>query len=660
MTQHRQLAAIMFTDIEGYTAAMQQSEEKAIALKGRHRQILEKEHLRYNGRIIQFYGDGSLSIFQSAVEAAECALQMQLNFRQDPEVPVRIGLHLGDIVYDEDSIYGDGVNMASRIESMGVAGSVLLSDKLYDEIQNHPELKAVSAGSYRLKNIRRKVEVFALYHEGLMVPASGTLKGKTEEKEVPQATMPIKQEQHIPEKSIAVLPFINMSNDPDQEYFSEGIAEEILTSLSNLKDLKVAGRTSSFQFAGKNTDLREVGTKLGVSKVLEGSVRKQGNKLRVTAQLIDAEDGYHLWSEKYDRNIDDIFAIQDEIALAITEKLKITLYEKDEVKNTRITRSNTQNMEAYELYLKGRFYISRRGDSILTGTKYFQQAINMDPGFALAHAGYADANIVAAFYGLQPPTVTLNKAWEASEKALTLDNSLCEPYCSLGSYYTFTWRWSEAEKNFMKSIELNPQYAQAHLWYGLNYLAWVKKDFEKAEYHGRLAVSQEPYSAISHGVYGAILYAAGKYEAALQECRQGIELDAYSFICRLYEGNALMSMERYEEAKASMEKTMKIANRHHFTQNALIITYCKMGDYDKANMLMKDLKERYAKSYMTSTFIGLSAAYLGNLDEAFIYFNKALADQEPAILTLNNDHWLPDGLNEDPRFQNLLDKIGFL
>jgi TolB-like protein len=254
---------------------------------------------------------------------------------------------------------------------------VLLSDKVNDAITNHPGLKTGSAGTYVFKNISRKVEVFALDHEGLVIPSPFSLKGKTEGKTGP----PKEPDKKIHSKSIAVLPFVNMSNDPEQEYFSAGIAEEILNSLSTIKDLKVAGRTSSFQFNRKSTDLHEIGTKLGVSTVLEGSVRKQGNRIRIMVQLVDVDDGFHLWSEKYDRDMDDIFAIQDEVATAVTEKLKVTLLEKD---RARISRSYTQNTEAYELYLKGRFYMNRRGTSIMTGIHYFELAMDLDPEFALA------------------------------------------------------------------------------------------------------------------------------------------------------------------------------------------------------------------------------------------------------------------------------------
>jgi TolB-like protein/class 3 adenylate cyclase len=308
MPQTRQLAAILFTDIEGYTTAMQQNEEKALILKDRHREVVESEHKHFNGKVIQYYGDGTLSIFTSAVQAVKCAVAMQRLFCKSPVVPVRMGLHSGDIIINDDNVFGDGVNIASRIESLGLAGSVLISDKVNDEIRNHPELKTLSMGTYQLKNVEREIEVFALDDEALVKPLSYSLKGKTQERKPTSATSPASK------KSVAVLPFVNMSNDPEQEYFSDGIAEEILNSLAHLNDLKVAGRTSSFQFKGKSVDLRRLGHRLGVQTVLEGSVRKQHNRLRVTVQLINVEDGFHLWSEKYDREMDDNFDIKEEIA----------------------------------------------------------------------------------------------------------------------------------------------------------------------------------------------------------------------------------------------------------------------------------------------------------------------------------------------------------
>jgi TolB-like protein len=337
MCQHRQLAAILFTDIEGYSAVMQQSEQNAVILRDRHREILHKGHDQFNGRIIQFYGDGSLSIFQSAVEAVLCALTMQQAFCQLPLVPVRMGLHIGDIIITDDQVIGDGVNLAARVESLGVAGSVLLSDRVNDEISNHPELKTISTGTYQFKNITRAVELFALQHEGLVQPVPGTLKGKTAE--APHAYRESKKRNmswllldNQWMKSVAVMPFINLTNEPEQDLFSAGMREEILNALTHIKQIKVAGRIPSFPFKGKRPDLCEVGNRLGVHTVLEGSIRKQRNKIRITAQLISVANGYHLWSERFDRDLDDIFSLQDEIATAICKKIKLTFRQNGKAK----------------------------------------------------------------------------------------------------------------------------------------------------------------------------------------------------------------------------------------------------------------------------------------------------------------------------------------
>ena len=653
MSQSRHLAAIMFTDIEGYTAIMQQNEQQALSLRRRHREVLQKEHTQYNGRIIQYYGDGTLSIFQSAIEAVQCAVAMQQAFCQQPQVPLRIGLHIGDVIFDDDQVVGDGVNLSSRIESLGVAGCVLISDRVKEEIRNHPELKTVSVGSYQFKNIERSVEVFALDHEGLTIPKPYSLKGKTQEKE--------SSYDHVGEKhnskSIAVLAFVNMSNDPDQEYFGEGIAEEILNSLVHLKDLKVAGRTSSFQFKGRNVDLREVGQKLGVSSVLEGSVRKQGNRLRVTAQLINVEDGFHLWSEKYDRDSDDIFAIQDEIALIITEKLKVTLLEND---YAIVIKTHTNNTEAYELYLKGRFYLNRRGNFIMTAMEDFKKAISVDPGFALAYAGYADALNIAAFYGLLSGKEVMKDIKKAAETAIRLDDSLCEPYCSLGAYYTAIERnWMEAKKNFSKGLELNPKYAQGHSWYGMLYLTWIEGKFDEAERQGQLALKSEPLSSIDHADLSWTLYTASKFNEALAIALTGIELDANSFLSHRLAGLSYIGLNRNEEAIETFRNLAKISGRHQHSITGLMWAYCNNKNFEEAQKLMNELKTRSETEYITPSYLGIAAAWLGDLDAALNLLQKAYDDLDPNITQLKYSPYGPAELRNDPRFKNLLNKIGF-
>lgn len=659
MPQHRQLAAIMFTDIEGYTATMQRDEEQALFLKDRHRDVLQQKHTEFNGRIIQYYGDGTLSIFYSAVEAVECALQMQQLFCQAPGVPVRIGLHLGDIIVNENHVFGDGVNLASRIESLSVPGAVLVSDKIKDEIRNHPEFQTVSVGTYQLKNVERPVEVFALNNDGIVKPDASLLIGKAELVKTAVKKLPSAHKTAAPlfRHSIAVLPFHNMSNDPDQDYFSDGVAEEILNSLSTLKQLKVAGRASSFQFRGSERDLRDIGEKLGVKTVLEGSVRRQANRIRVTVQLVNINDGYQLWSERYDRNMDDIFAVQDEIALSVTEKLKLTLLENEKKK---IRKPATQNTEAYELYLKGRFYLNRRGGSIMKGIKFFQLAVDLDPEYALAHTGLADALLLAASYGLVYPKDAGEKAREAAEIAIKLNPLLPEPYSSLGFYYTcFVWDWTMAEKFFQKSFEISASFAQAHYWYGLDYLTWAVADFESAERHGRTAIELEPLSSICYGMYAPMLHAQGKFHETIAVCKQGIQLDPYAFTCNLYEGLAHAFMNNYSKALGIFEKFMVLSNKHPFVAGALCITYSMMGEREKAKAIYDDLVERSKTTYITYTMIGVSAGHLGYIDEAFEYFEMGREAREPIVLSIHVEHWVADAVKQDPRFNEFISKFNF-
>jgi TolB-like protein/Tfp pilus assembly protein PilF len=576
---------------------------------------------------------------------------MQQAYRSTPQVPVRMGLHIGDIVLNDGQIFGDGVNLAARIESLGVAGSVLISDKVNDEIKNHPELKTRSAGSYQFKNILRKVEVFAIDHPALVIPKSNSLKGKTVNKS-------LASEKHIHDarKSIAVMAFLNMSNDPEQEYFSDGMAEEIINSLSHLKELKVSGRMSSFQFKDGKTSLQEVGEKLGVSSVLEGSVRKHGNKIRITAQLVNVDDGFQLWSEKYDRTIDDIFEIQDDIAKAVTDKLKITLLKKEVQVNGE---AYIPKIEAYEFLLKGRFFLSRRGAGIRTALSFFHQSIEADPLFALAHAAYADANILLATYGILPPSEVMMNAKQSAERAIILNPLLAEPYCTLGYYYNYLeWNWPKAKKNFLRSIELNPSYAEAHYRFGQNYLVCVEGKFEEALEHTTQAIRIEPLSSICYGSHSIVLYNAGKYTEAIEACKYGIELDGNSFLCHLNAGCSLITLRAFTEAISFLETALRISNRHHFAVNGLIWCYCLLGEYDKANELMNELMKRSATEYIAKTFTALSAAYLNDIDKAFEFLEMAFNDHDPILLLLKYADWVPSSVRTDPRFFDLIKRIG--
>lgn len=643
MPQLRQLAVIMFTDIVGYTSLMEHNEEEAICKLNLFRTELHLQVDKHKGTIIQYFGDGGLIIFTNSSDAVKCAHVLQSRFIKDPVVPLRIGLHMGDIVIKEGNIFGNCVNVASRIESMGVSGSVLISESVSNELKNKPQFKLKSLGKFDFKNVEEPMEIFSLVIEDAPVINRNLLQGKFKDSK----TM----------NSIAVLPFVNMSNDPEQEYFSDGMAEEIINSITHLKDLNVAGRTSSFQFKGKNVDIKQVGEKLSVSTVLEGSVRKQGNQLRITAQLINVEDGFHLWSEKYDRQMIDVFAIQDEIAHAITEKLSDTFLKRSK---PTATKNVTQNTEAYELYLKGKFHLARRGASMMKSIQCFQKAIDLDPAFALAYSGYADANFLIATYGLIAPSRVMAKAKKSAERALELDPYLCEPYCSLGYYYTTVeWNWQKAKEKFTTSIELNPRFAEGHLRYAWTYLACVEGDMANAEKHGRKALQLEPLSAICYANHALILENAGKYQEAADCCKNGIDIDPNSFVCHLNLATALSALNNYEEAISEFEIAMKLSNRHSFSVNALLWTYCLKGEHEKARLLMHELKIRLETEYSPCAIMAVSSAYLGDVRESILYLQQAFEDRDPMIILLKYAHWVPDVLRNDSRFNAILDKIGF-
>jgi TolB-like protein/class 3 adenylate cyclase/tetratricopeptide (TPR) repeat protein len=643
MADRRQLTVVMFADIVGYTALMQHNEDEALSLLDRFKDELKLTIKECRGEIVQLYGDGCLAVFTSAADAVSSASILQEQFREKPLVPVRIGIHLGDVLFKEGNISGECVTITSRIENMGVPGSVLLSDAVKDQLRNKPEFEFISLGEYEFENVEDSMEVFALTRKGFPVPLPKNAKRKIYE---PKTF-----------KSIAVLPFLNMSSDPEQEYFSDGMAEEILNSLTHLKELKVAGRISSFQFKGKNVPTKEVGEKLGVKTILEGSIRKQGKRVRITTKLINVDDGYQLWSQSFDREMTDIFSIQEEIAISVTEALKLTLLKKD---RELITKSPTQNPEAYEMYLKGMFHLNKRGASLFSSIQYFQSAIETDPDFALAYAMIADAYVLIALFGLMPPREVMNNAKKLAEKAISLDPALCEPYHALGFYYNcIEWNWPEAKKNYLKSIQLNPNNAEVHYRFGWNYLTWVEGDFQLALQHGEIAVLLEPLSSIGHAIYSLILYAAGNFKEAIVACEKGIELDPHSFLCVMNKGNVYIAMRQYDEAIATGKIAMEISNRHNFVVNGLIWNYCLTGQLEEARALFTEIKERSKKEYIPNALLGISAAYLNDLDDSFEYFEKAYHDRDPILLTIKNLDWTPASLREDPRFHHLIDRIGF-
>ena len=457
------------------------------------------------------------------------------------------------------------------------------------------------------------------------------------------------QKTELPDKSIAVLPFENLSGDPGQEYFSDGIAEEILNALIQLEDLKVAGRTSSFQFKGKQADLLDIGNKLKVSNILEGSVRKQGNRVKITAQLISIKDGYHLWSEQYERTLNDVFAIQEEIATAITQKLKVTLLENEKIE---IVERLTENTEAYDAYLRGRYFWNKR--ELAESERYFKKAIELDSSYAEAYAGLAETYCLFPFFHLGSPIECMVKAQKIAEKAIQLDSLLAIPYAVIGfTKSSYERNPPEAFSFFKKSLRLNQRYAPAHYWYGQS-LGFYGSDPELSISEMRKGVELEPLGSIAYFNLGIALTNARRYDEALAVLKTSAELNKQNEYAHLQAGHCYMSLKQFEKAKESYERAAKLSNQ--LAAAALIFFSMREGNTEKAHAQFNELVDRSRSGYVSQLSLALGASYLGQKDEAHEYLKAAIDSREAWVLNLDRfpAAFLTDALLSDPRNQELI------
>jgi serine/threonine-protein kinase len=459
----------------------------------------------------------------------------------------------------------------------------------------------------------------------------------------------------VNDDSIAVLPFENLSPDPDTEYFSDGITEEIINALAQLPGLHVASRTSSFAFRGKAIDLAEVGAKLKVASVLEGSVRKAGSHLRVTAQLIKVADGYHLWSERYDREMTDVFTIQDEIGRAIADRLQVTLGASP---GGALVTPATANLDAYHLYLKGRYFWAQRGLGLKQAVECFSRALALDPNYALAHAGLADAYTLLTEYGMVPPNVILPKVRAAIQRALELAPDLAEAHCVSGELkFVFDWNWPEASRSLRRAIELNPRYVAAQYRLAL-FLSLVAGQFEEALVHAHRAVELDPLAPLPVTQLGVVLIAAGRYEEAITPLLRAAELGPAMLLPNLHLGVIYNHLGRTEEAIASLEVAAAASGRHPSTLTALGACYRSLGKSAEVLAIYEELSARARREYVQASTLAVAAAAAGRVDEAFQLLDRACEDRD-SILVYSKRHPGYSLLQSDPRMAQIHRRIGF-
>jgi len=637
----RRLAAVMFTDIVGYSALTQKNERLALELLEEHRKLVRPIVTRHNGYEIKTMGDAFLIEFESALEATQCAIDVQKtlhdhNQQSLPErrIQIRIGIHAGDVIQRRSDILGDAVNIASRIEPLAEAGGICVSEQVYDQVRNKLDCQMEDLGPHQLKNIDYPINVYRIL-------------SLWEDSGVTQI--------RLDRRRVAVLPFLNISPDPNDAYLADGLTEELMVRLSSISGLKVIARTSMMRYKGASKSVRDIGKELESGSILEGSVRKLANKLRITAQLIDATTQEHLWAQNYDRNLEDVFAIQTEVAENVSHALETQLLGEE---RERIEKKPTGDISAYTFYLKGRYLWNERNkESLEKSIKYFEEAIRRDPGFALPYAGIADSYIVLVNHGHLSRSVGFLRAKEAAKKALELDETLAEAHTSLANILSCEWDWPRAEEEFDSALRINPNYATAHHWYSIH-LESVGQ-MENGIRELKIAEELDPLSAMIHAYAGQLYFRARQYEAAMEELDKALELDP-NFVPAL--GNRVdvyLAKSMFKEALGEMERVLPFFQPFSTDVKAEVASvYAIVGRTEEAKRLLRECEETSAHQLpedVNAKALALTYLKLGDKNRAFEWLEKAFEAHTITPFTVKQSPYF-DEITSDPRFDELMKK----
>lgn len=670
MTEQRKLAAVMFTDIVGYTSLMSRDEKEALALLQKNRGLQKSLAKKHHGEFLKEMGDGTLLCFQSALDAVHCAMEIQTSVKDDLDLNLRIGIHLGDIVFKEGDVFGDGVNVASRIEGLADEGGICISEAVNMLIRNHPEIRTVFLGEKQLKNVDQPIKIYSITDANSVriteKPVSEPSKKHVSLKIAGAAIFVLvlffvlyrivfeKADQTI--DSIAVLPLENLSTDPDQEYFADGMTDALIAELAQISALRVISRTSVMQYKSTQKPMPEIARELDVDALVEGTVLQSGDQVRITVQLLKGRPERHLWAGNYVRNLRDIIALQEEVARSIADTIQITLTQEEK---SRLTSARPVDPEAYQLYLKGRYFWNERTATDYSKSfNYFTQAIKKDPTYALAYVGIADYFIILGFYAILPPNEAFPRAKAAAEKALEIDETLAEGHTSLAYIkMLYDWDWTGAEREFKKAIRLNPNYAVAHQWYG-EFLSDMGRH-EEAITQGKQAQSLDPFSSIVKVQLASSLLNAGQIETAIEAYHEVLEFEPDFQLAHFFLSYAYLSQGKHEEAIIEAQHVMELSNEN--VPGLLIPLGCAYAKAEKtaeAREILNKLIVLSGQVYVTPFGIATIYSALGEKDCAFEWLEKAFKIRDNWLLTLMVQPSVDD-LRSDPRFLSLSERMGF-
>ncbi|HYC26637.1 MAG TPA: adenylate/guanylate cyclase domain-containing protein [Nitrososphaerales archaeon] len=633
----RRLGAIMFTDIVGYTSLTQANEQLAMQLLEEHRKTVRPILERNGGREVKTIGDAFLVEFPNALDAVRCSFELQQVLHesnsakpQDRQVHIRVGIHLGDVIHENGDVYGDAVNLASRIEPLAPPGGICITEQVQGQVKYKLPYPMVELGPKQVKNIKDPVNVYRVV---LPWEESETMSSK------------------LDSTRVAVLPFANFSPDPNDEYFADGITEEIISTVAGVSGLSVISRTSVMSYKGSPKKVKEIGKELEVGSVLEGSFRKAGNRIRITTQLIDVAADKHLWAQNYDRQLDDVFEVQSDIAKQVAEALRVKILPADE---KRIDRVLTKNSDAHSSYLKGRYLWNQRNEKALRDAiQEYELAIKQDQGFSLAYSGIADCYNVLGNHGYIPYTEAQRNAEDFARKAVELDGTSAEAHTSLAGAIAHS-SVEDREAEFKKAIELNPSYATAYHWYGILLLSTGRKEAALAE--AKRAQQIDPLSPQIAVFLGLVYHALGDYGIAEKQLLRALQLQP-DFLPAI--GNLISHYyvtKRFREAETQLELYRKISKDDYACDMAKALGLAMQGRSGEARALLVDLESRPVTGQDVESLRIASYLALGETEMAMTILLEERRKDADWLPELGYDP-LYERIRSDPRVQSILKEL---
>lgn len=675
---NRQLAAIMFTDIVGYTTLMGRDEEKGLALLRKNREIHKPLIEKHHGKWIKEMGDGMLVQFDSAYNAALCAIDIQQTARKYFKGQLRIGLHIGDIIIENDDIFGDGVNIASRIESLADPSGIYLSESMHMALHNHTDIQTHYLGEVSLKNVDEAVRIYCVVGEDLYIPPPYKIRQLKSSVENETSTgkkffsRPIFyvllsillvslfaiQYWHTVKpprvvEAMAVLPFTNLTGNDDEQYFVDMMHDAVIGELSKISDLIVKSRTSTLQFRDTELTIPEIAKKLNVDAIIESSVYKTGDSVLLQVQLIQARpEEDHIWSQEFERDTKHILSLYGELAKTIAKDVEIQLTPQEEI---RLTHKKEVNPEAYKAYAQGQFHWNKLSkENFDIAENYFNLAKEIDPDYALAYVGLVSVALGRSQMGLIPFHESALNSIKFLNKALKLDSTLSEVHFLVATFNTWgLWDFEKAEIEFRKAIEYNPNFAKARIYY--SHLLCILHDYKEAARQCDIALNLDPYNNLSKGIIGMTLNFSKKYDEAISILNEIREFDYYN-------GIALSTLRTSYHMQGNYQKALEIW-RDSYRKDSLAISVLEkgflIGGYSEA---LKNLAEllivRSQTQFVTPWRICTIYTRAGMKEEALEWMDKAYIAHDQNIPYIITDP-IFDFMRDDPRFQVIVKKMKF-